>query len=57
VIVRSADIGGIVDHHCLCFLFTILCRLRAAMGWYMWINNYLCNQIQIVSSLKVLVCQ
>jgi len=27
VIVRSADIGGIVDHHCLCFLFTILCRL------------------------------
>ena len=35
VIVRSADIGGIVDHHCLCFLFTILCRLRATMEWYL----------------------
>jgi hypothetical protein len=58
VIVCFVDIGGIVDHHCLNFLFIItfvpfntreiLCSLKMGQSWSWsygsWIYYYLCNQ-------------
>jgi hypothetical protein len=51
VVVNFVDIGGIVDHHCLNFLFVSL------KGWSYgsWIYNYLCNQCISPVSTKVVI--